>query len=259
MQNLRLDVRVGPRHVCEDFVPEGHGVIQGVRLRGRRHLLLPVARPGQLEGAAHHALGTPPGDHRDLEAQLLGCTRMQAPPDVGILALAVFTDDHKIHLSFVPDGGNDTGPELEGTDVYVQPEAAAHPVHEPLGSDPLWQAGIPMGAKEHRVESLQGLDPLLRHGGAVLEMVLRPPGELCTLIGSVPQGLGLPKDLEAFPDDLRATLVAGDNCDAKSHQRDLLWEIRVSGVVTGQVVENWPSGVFRVAGVTSPLGRTGEA
>ena len=97
---IRTDVGIVRRDFVEAFVPERHGEYNAVGFCGGGEVLLPFAR--ELEGKAHDALHTSPGEDGLLHGHFVGGSFIEAPADIGILAFVVFPHDGEVNLTRLP-------------------------------------------------------------------------------------------------------------------------------------------------------------
>ena len=224
----RAHVGVPLRHRREALVPVGHGVDDAVRLRcgGEAPGL---ARAGQLERVLEHPVHPPAGEHALLHGHLVVGPLVEAPADLGVLALVVLADDVEVDVLGAPAAERRLHarehPHRPQVDVLAEP--AADRDEEAPERYVVGHPGEPHRPEEDRVEPGEAVEPVGGHHPAFGPVRLAAPGEVLPgEVDPVAAGRGLHR-----PDPLRrdfpADPVSGDDGDSMAaHVRGLAVRLR---------------------------------
>ena len=205
----------------EALVPIGHGVLDAVRLRGRRHVLR-LAPGRELERVAQDAVGPAPGEHALLRHHLVLGAGVDAPADVGVLALVVLAHHEKIDVRRGPavQRRPHALQQAHRAEVDVLPELAADRDQQAPQGDMIGDAGKSDRAEEDAIVPADGLETVLGHHPAGPGVDLAAPGELVELERDAVFRARRLQDTDPLGHHLPADPVAGNHRDPVARHRN---------------------------------------
>ena len=214
----------------EPFVPVGHGVLDAVRLGGRGHVLR-VSVHCELERVADDAIGPAAGEHALLGHHLVLGAGMDAPADVGVLALVVLAHHEEVDVRRGPVAQRrpDAPQKAHRPEVDVLPELAADRYQQAPQRDMVGDAGKAHRTEEDGVVPADGFEPVLGHHPAGPGVDLAAPGKFVELEPDAVPGPGRFQHPDPFRDDLLADSVAGNHRDAVARHRIVFRAMRRVG------------------------------
>ena len=176
---------------------------------------LALARHGEVEGVAHHALAALLGEHRHLDRLLELGALERAPADRGILALVVLAHDEVVDVAGLAVGERrfEAVEEPHGAQVDVLLEAAADRDQQAPQRDVVGHAGPADGAQIDGVVLGDLVEPVGRHHGAGLGEALARPVEMVPGVVDAEAGADRLQHADALGHHLVADAVAGDDGD----------------------------------------------
>ena len=183
---IGLYIGVGLCHLLVHGIPKNHGIIKGVGLgavghhshRWRVTELLSLS--GQLKGVPYHPLAALMGKHAGLQGEGVRRTGLEEPSYPGVFTLRVLTYDHHI------DGGGGrglyrrlhAGIEHNRAEVNVLVEPLANGENQGDGDVVGDLACIANTSQKDRVKIREGIEHIIGHHHAVLEIVVASPVEV---------------------------------------------------------------------------------
>ena len=137
----------------------------------------------ELERVANDAVGAAPGEHALLRHHLVLGAAVDAPADVGVLALVVLAHHEEVDVGrgAVAQRRLHALKEPHGTQVDVLPEFASDGDQQAPQGDVVRDPGKPDRPEEDGVVSTDGLQPVLGHHPAGAGVDLAAPGKLVEL------------------------------------------------------------------------------